>query len=123
MSLWEEARDAFVRQLRSQKVDGQSMDQFLQDRATPEDTRRSARALQTDSDRKIPARWIVRIVDNIDIFVVIGDLAMKEAPETIGLAWFATKLLLNALQRKYRLYTFFGNALSNITDMMMLIRT
>ncbi|KAL9586770.1 MAG: hypothetical protein Q9203_003742 [Teloschistes exilis] len=123
MSLWEEARDAFVLQFRNQKVDCQSIDQFLEDRATPEDTRRSAGALQTNSDRKIPARWIVRIMDSIDKFVVIRDLAMKEAPETIGLAWFANKLLLNALQSNYRLYTFFGNALSNITEMMVLIRT
>ncbi|KAL9582926.1 MAG: hypothetical protein Q9212_003010 [Teloschistes hypoglaucus] len=123
MSLWEEARDAFDRQLRNQKVDGQSIDQFLQDRATPEDTRRSARALQTDGDRKIPSQWIVRIMDNIDKFVLIGDLAVKQVPKTIGLAWFATKPLLNALQSNYRLYTSFRNALSNITEMMVLIRT
>ncbi|KAL8665296.1 MAG: hypothetical protein Q9202_002347 [Teloschistes flavicans] len=123
MSLWEEARDVFIRQLRNQNVDGHSIDQFLQDKATPDDTRRSAKALQTDSDRKIPAQWIVRVMDNIDKYVALGDLAMKAAPETVGLAWFATTLVLNAVQNNYKLYAFFGNALSNITEMMVLIRT
>ncbi|KAL8688974.1 MAG: hypothetical protein Q9218_005244 [Villophora microphyllina] len=133
MSLWEEARDQFVLQLRNQSVDGKTIDQFLQDKTTPEDTKRSARALQTDSDWKygqvevsgkaIPAKWIARIMDNIERFVAIGDFAMKGAPETVGLAWFAIKQVLNALQNNYRLYAFFGSALSSITEMMVLIRT
>lgn len=133
MSLWEEARDQFVRQLQDQNVDRQTIVQFLQDKASSEDAKRSALALQTESDRKygqievagktISKKWVARIMDNIDKFVKIGDFAMKGAPETVGLAWFAIKQVLNAVQNNYKLYDFFGGALSNITEMMVLIRT
>ena len=133
MSLWEEARDQFIQQLQSQNVDRQTIDQFLQDKATSDDAKRSALALQTDSDKKygqakvadkaIPGKWISLIMENIDKFVAIGNYAMKGAPETVGLAWFAVKQVLNGIQNNYKLYTFFGTALSNITEMMVLIRT
>ncbi|KAL8820486.1 MAG: hypothetical protein Q9191_007508 [Dirinaria sp. TL-2023a] len=133
MSLWEEARGQFVRQLQAQNVDRQTIDQFLQDKASSEDAKRSALALQTESDRKygqvevagktIPKKWIAQIMGNIDKFVKIGDYAMKGAPETVGLAWFAIKQVLNAVQNDFKLYDFFGVALSDITEMMVLIRT
>ena len=62
-------------------------------------------------------------MNNINKFVAIGDYAMKGAPETVGLAWFAVKQVLNAVQNNYKLYDYFGTALNNITEMMVLIRT
>ena len=133
MSLWEEARDIFVQDLRGQGVERQTIDLFLQDKATSDDVKRSCTSLQADSDRKygqvevagkaIPGKWVARIMDNIDRFVAIGNFAMKGAPETVGLAWFAVKQVLNAVQNNYKLYGFFGQALTSITEMLVLIRT
>lgn len=63
------------------------------------------------------------IMDNINRFVSITDYAMKGAPETVGLAWFAIKQVLNAVQNNYKLYGFFGSALGDITEMLVIIRT
>jgi len=133
MSLWEEARDNFIKDLQEKGTDKQTVDQFLQEKATSDDVKRSCISLQADTDRKygkveiagkaIPAKWIGRIMDNIDKFVAIGNFAMTGAPETVGLAWFAVKQVLNAVQNNYKLYGFFGQALTNITEMLVLIRT
>ncbi|KAL9606433.1 MAG: hypothetical protein Q9179_000399 [Wetmoreana sp. 5 TL-2023] len=61
-------------------------------------------------------------MDNIEKFVNIGDSAMKGAPETANLAWFGVRLVLDAVQNNYKLYVFFGEALGNVTEMMVLIR-
>ena len=133
MSLWEEARDKFIDDLRGQGVDRQTVDFFLQDKATSDDVKRSCLSLQADSDRKygqaevvgksISGKWLAQIMDNIDHFVSIGNFMMKGSPETVGLAWFAVKQVLNAVQNNYKLYGFFGQALTNITEMLVLIRT
>ncbi len=133
VSLWEEGRDQFLKNLRKRGVDKQTADQFLQDKAASEDVKLSCRSLQADSERKygqfeiagkgIPKKWIARIIDNVGKFVAIGDFAMKGAPETVGLAWFAIKQVLNAVQNNYKLYDFFGQALTNITEMLVLIQT
>jgi hypothetical protein len=127
MSLWEEARDQFLQDIRNKGVDSQLLDQFLRDKATSDDVLRSCTSLQTESDRKygqvevagksIPKIWISRIMDIANRFVAIGNFTMQGAPETVGLAWFAVKQVLNAVQNNHKLYDFFGHALTNITDM------
>ncbi|KAI9774482.1 MAG: hypothetical protein M1839_001715 [Geoglossum umbratile] len=133
MSLWEEARNRFLEDLRKHGVDKQTIDRFLQDEATPDDVKRSCLSLQADSDRKygqievagkaIPAKWTARIVENISRFVAIGDIVMTGSLGAVGLAWFALKQVLNAVQNNYKLYSFFGQALTSITEMLVLIRT
>lgn len=73
MSLWDEARELFVRRLREQGEDRPTIEQFLNDKATLEDARHSAVNLRNDSDRKygindsrskgISGRWIRRIME------------------------------------------------------------
>lgn len=114
-------------------LDEELIGQFLQGKATSEDVKRSCQSLQIDNNRKygqvdvaekaIPAKWTARIVDNIGRFVIIRDFAMKGTPETVGLAWFAAKQVLNAVQNNYKLYRFFGTTLSSIIEMVILIRT
>jgi hypothetical protein len=108
-------------------------DGFLKDKASPEDTKRSCLSLQTDTGKKygqlevagqkVPGKWVQMIMDNISRFVMITDYAMKGAPETVGLAWWGIKQVLNAVQNNYKLYGFFGSALGDITEMMVVIRT
>jgi hypothetical protein len=44
---------------------------------------------------------------------------MKGAPESVGLAWFAVKLTLSAIQSNYELYAFFGSGLTDISEISM----
>ena len=133
MSLWDEACTLFVQQLREKCEDPVAINSFLQDRASLEDARQSATSLQNESDRKygssessgkgISAKWIRRIMENLDKFLSFGDVAMTAAPESIGLAWFVIKNALGAIQNDYKLYQLFNAGLKDITDMMVLVRT
>ncbi|KAI9661799.1 MAG: hypothetical protein M1821_009038 [Bathelium mastoideum] len=133
MSLWDEARDILLQRLREQGEDREAIDQFLQDKTSVEDARRSAEDLCNDSDRKygmnesrskgLSGKWIRRIMENLDKFTSFGDVAMTAAPESVGLAWFAISQVLGAIQNDYKLYGIFNAALNDITEMMVLVRT
>lgn len=91
MSLWDEACGVYAQQLREKGEDPIAIENFLQDKAFLEDARQSASSLQNDSDRKygssessgkgISAKWIRRIMENLDMFLTFGDVAMTAAPE------------------------------------------
>ena len=133
MSLWDEACKSFVQRLREQHEDPVVIERFLQDKTSLEDARQSAISLQNDSDRKyglgesrgkgISAKWIRRIMENLDKFLTFGNVTMTAAPESIGLAWFAISNVLGAIQNDYKLYETFNAGLKDITDMMVLVRT
>jgi hypothetical protein len=132
-SLWDEGKNSFIEDLNKQKIANAIIDEFLSDKAFPEDAKQSCLLLQKDAERKygdakilggtMPKKWISSIMDNIDKFVKIADYGTKGAPETVGLAWFAVKQVLNAVKQNYDLYKIFGSALTSITEMLVIIRT
>ena len=101
MSLWDEGLGQFLDDLRGRGVDKATIEQFLKDKASAEDAKRSCQSLQGDAGKKygqmevagqkIPGKWINLIMDNINRFVSITDYAMKGAPETVALAWWGIK--------------------------------
>lgn len=134
VSLYEEAFVNFRKHAsqRSQSTkDQELLTAFLQQRGSPKETREAAESLQVDTQQKygsknvgdveIPAQWIDKIMGNINNFVEAGNIAMKGAPESVGLAWFAVKLTLTAIQNNYELYSFFGSGLSDISEIMIII--
>jgi hypothetical protein len=104
---------------------------FLRERGSPEETMATAQTLKADAakkygdkkvgDVKIPGPWIDSILGNIGTFIQVGNYAMKGAPESVGLAWFAVKTVLSAIQNNHELYGIFGSGLSNITEIMVLV--
>ena len=133
MSLWDDVCRLFEQTLREKPEDPAAIRQFLQDKASLEDARESVTSLQSDSDRKygstegrskgISAKWIGRIMENLDQFLNLGDASMKAAPDSVGLVWFAIRTILGAIHNDYKLYETFYDGLKDITEMMVLVRT
>ena len=107
--------------------------EFRRDNASPEEVKAACKSIQDQAGEKygsikvgdkevIPAKWISNILGNIDNFVAVGNFAMKGAPESVGMAWFAIKLTLSAIQSNYNLYALFGSGLTDTTEIMVLIR-
>ncbi|KAK3991458.1 ankyrin-3 [Cladorrhinum sp. PSN332] len=129
-SLYDEALDRFKQEQAGTK-DADLLKEFLRERATPEQTREAAEALQNDSGKKwgsrklngveIPETWIANIMENIENVIEAGDSLTEGAPESIGLAWFAVRLTLKAINSNYELYTCFGAGLSDISEIMIII--
>jgi hypothetical protein len=113
------------------KNDPTLLKEFLNARSTPQDTKAAAENLQTDvnkkygdkkvGDAKIPGEWISNILGNIGNFIRVGNFAMTGAPESVGLAWYAVKTILSAIQSNYELYGVFGSGLTNITEIMLIV--
>ena len=135
-TLFEEGLDRFRHDIAGRYKDPKDqaiLDEFLRDRASPEEVLSSAKGLQDQSGEKygakkvgdkevIPAKWIDNILGNINNFVAVGNFAMKGAPESVGMAWFAVKLTLSAIQSNYQLYGLFGSGLTDITEIMVVIK-
>ncbi|KAK3291657.1 ankyrin repeat-containing domain protein [Chaetomium fimeti] len=134
-SLYDEALDRFRKDSAERYTstkDAELLREFLRERATPEETKRAAEALQGDAGKKwggrkagdveIPESWIANIMGNIENFVAAGDFLTKNAPESVGMAWYAIKLTLTAIHSNYDLYTFFGTGLSDVSEIMIIVR-
>lgn len=134
LRLYKEGRSQFVRDCEARYTESKDLAifrDFLAQQGSPEEAREAAAALRDDTGKKygskkvgdaeIPGAWIDQIMSNIGNFVTVGNYAMTGAPESVGLAWFAVKLTLSAIQSNYDLYNFFGAGLTDISEIMILI--
>ncbi|KAK1753187.1 ankyrin-3 [Echria macrotheca] len=133
-TLYREALESFkteaIAKYREEKDRG-ILGEFLTLKATPHDAKKAAESLGEEVGRKygsrrvgdteIPQKWIAGILDNIGSFIQIGDYATEGAPESVGLAWYAVRLTLSAIQANYDLYNLFGTGLSDISEVMIII--
>lgn len=132
--LYKDARTEFVRDCESRYYESKDIEMlrdFLSQRGSPEEAQEAAHSLKTDAGKKwgtkkvgdaeIPGEWIDSLMGNIGNFVAVGNYAMTGAPESVGLAWFAVKLTLSAIQSNYALYTLFGAGLTDISEIMIII--
>jgi hypothetical protein len=133
-SLYDEALSRFRKGAveRYSGKEAELLNEFLHERASPEETKKAAELLQSDAGKKyggrkvgdveIPESWIANIMGNIESFVAVGDFVPTSAPESVGMAWYAVKLTLTAIHSNYDLYTFFGSGLSDISEIMIIVR-
>ncbi|TKA78418.1 hypothetical protein B0A55_03055 [Friedmanniomyces simplex] len=143
-NLWKEGLQLFLTQIHIRDVNDQYiLNDFLEDKASPEAAIKSCEALKEDAGKKyggmkisdevggaefsdkakkFSAKWISSVMGNIDSFVSVGNFTMQGAPESVGMAWFAVKLALTAIQNNYALYNLFGSGLLDLTEMMVIIR-
>jgi hypothetical protein len=114
--------------------DREILHDFLRQNASPDEAKVAAENLAADSKKKyssknlkvgdveIPQTWIDSILGNINNFVAAGDKLSEGAPESVALAWWAISKSLGAIQANYELYSLFGTGLSDISEIMVLIR-
>ncbi|KAK4676620.1 hypothetical protein QC764_402040 [Podospora pseudoanserina] len=134
-SLYDEAFERFKKSKHERYTDPKEvavLNEFLREYAGPEDAKEAAQQLQAATGKKygnkkladveIPESWITNIMENIDNFITAGDYLTEGAPESVGLAWYAVKLTLTAIHSNYELYKFFGTALSDISEIMIIVR-
>lgn len=108
------------------------LEDFISQRASPKEAREAGRILKQRADEKygakkdgnieiIPAAWISHVLGNIDRVIDVGNWMMEGAPETVGMAWFGMKLILQAIGSNFKVYTLFGQGISDISEIMIII--
>ncbi|KAH3907630.1 hypothetical protein HBH56_185620 [Parastagonospora nodorum] len=76
-----------------------------------ENTKRSA-------DKEYSPRF-GRILEKIEVAMTAGDIAMKGAPESVGLAWMGVRMCLSALTDDHTTFCIFGQASMDILGIMI----
>lgn len=104
---WKKARANFKQARSSDKDDAKKLDAFLKEWATPQDTRDLCKSVQkAAADEYSPS--LGGILENIEIAMSVGDLAIKAAPESVGLAWMGIRLCLRCVADDFATFNIFG---------------
>lgn len=137
LSLYEEGLQIFLSDFEKSHPDSKyesQLHEYLKARNSADDARRSCQSLSTETEKKysgvikvgdteiLTKKWISRIMSNIGNFILVGNVAMTGAPESVGLAWFAITKALGAIQSNFQLYALFGSGLTDITEMLIMVR-
>lgn len=103
---WEKARKNF-KQGRKEKDDEKKLDDFLKERSTPQEAKELCKATQKKAGNEYSPS-LGGILEKIDIAMSVGDLAIKSAPESVGLAWMGIRLCLHSVADDFATFNIFG---------------
>ncbi|OCK76384.1 hypothetical protein K432DRAFT_360469 [Lepidopterella palustris CBS 459.81] len=114
---WDKARQMF-KDGRKEKDDERKLEDFLKERCSIEAAKAACEATkQAASAEYSPA--LGGILAKIDIAMSVGDLAIKSAPESIGLAWMGIRLCLHSVADDFSTFSIFGAACSDIIGILI----
>lgn len=97
------------------------LEQFLKRHKNERDVKKTCEERkQHGSDQY--GKVMSKVLDKIDIFLTAGNIAVKGAPESVGLAWMGISLVLGAAQDDYQTLQVFGNGCADIVGIMITSR-
>ena len=116
---WKIALDTFEN--KKGHKDKKKMAEFIKERTTPQDAKASCEEAQAKSSKQY-AQALGGVLSKIEVFMKIGDLAIKSAPESIGLAWTGIRLCLHAVEDDFATFNLFSTAAADIIGILISCR-
>jgi hypothetical protein len=113
---WSRARTKFL--ANHHDGDQTRIDEFLKGTATVEMAKASCSKAQEQA-RKEYSSALGGILEKIEVAMRVGDLAMKAAPETVGLAWTGVRLCFHAVSDDVATASLFVGASSDILGILI----
>ncbi|KAJ9653411.1 hypothetical protein H2198_007409 [Neophaeococcomyces mojaviensis] len=104
-SNWDKARKRFVRNHK----DTEQLRLFLKSRMHGSEVKDVCLKMQEESDNKYHSGF-GGILENIGTLMTIGNVAIKSAPESVGLAWMGIRMCLKAVQGDWSTFQLFSGA-------------
>ena len=95
--------------------------EFLKSQSSPQEARAYAVNAQGKADKRY-ASGLGRVLAKIDAFANAGDVAMKAAPESVGLAWMAVRMCLHSWQDDFNVFELFSGACVDMIGIMLSCR-
>ena len=114
---WRGAKNALCNNHNDQK----RLADFLNQYETPQTARDSCTAASNKASGQYAA-GVGGILSKIDAFMKIGDVAMKSAPESVGLAWMGIRLCLHSVEDDFATFRLFSGAASDVIGILMSCR-
>jgi hypothetical protein len=114
---WESARQKFL--INHKSSDHQArLQEFLSDRITITEAKEACKASQSKAKAEYRPT-LGSIMEKIEIAMKVGDLAIKSAPESIGLAWAGIRLCLHSVEDDYATFATFATACKDIVGILI----
>ncbi|KAF4622806.1 hypothetical protein G7Y89_g14219 [Cudoniella acicularis] len=116
---WASARQQFLEGRRGKKH--ADTEEALQDFLSQSCSAESARKYVKDAQKEKPqyAAGLGVIMTKMDAFMKVGDLAIKSAPESIGLAWAGIRLCLHSVQNDFATFSQYNDACSDMIGILI----
>ena len=114
---WAAARENFQKGHKDKKA----MAEFLARQTTPQQARTSCLEAQTRANSQYNP-GLGGVLSKIETFMKVGDLAMKSAPESVGLAWTGIRLCLHSVEDDFATFNLFSGAAADIIGILISCR-
>ncbi|OAP63444.1 hypothetical protein AYL99_02671 [Fonsecaea erecta] len=116
---WESAREQLRKKY--QDADARGVDAFLSTRTTIDETKQACQEMGKAASQQYQ-NVVKQILEKIDLFMKAGDVAVKSAPESIGLAWTGVRLCFHSFQDDFKTFSLFGGATLDIVGIFISCR-
>ena len=97
------------------------VDEFLTKTTSPQAVQQTCKEKQREASQQY-GKILGKIMSKIDIFINIGNLAVKGAPESVGLAWTGVHLALHSIQDDFATFQLFSGACVDIIGILISCR-
>lgn len=97
------------------------MDEFLAQQETVQQAKASCDKVQAKAKKEYkPA--VAGILSKIEMYMKVGDLAIKSAPECVGLAWAGIRFCLHTFEDDFATFSLFSGAAADIIGILISCR-
>ena len=116
---WRAARDVF--QNKRGHKDKKAMADFLTQQESPQQAKTSCIEASNRASKQY-APGVGGVLSKIEAFMKVGDVAMKTAPESVGLAWMGIRLCMHSVEDDFATFNLFCGAASDIIGILISCR-
>ena len=115
---WRAARMRFQTQ---SKHETERVNEFLSQHESPQQAKEFCVAAQGKASKQY-AQAVGGVLSKIETFMRVGDVAMKGAPESVGLAWMGIRLCMHSVQDDFATFNLFSGAAADIIGILLSCR-
>ena len=116
---WRAARDVF--QNKRGHKDKKAMANFLTQQESPQQAKASCIEASNRASKQY-APGVGGVLKKMEAFMNVGDVAMKTAPESVGLAWMGIRLCMHSVEDDFGTFNLFCGAASDIIGILISCR-
>ena len=116
---WRAARDVF--QNKRGHKDKKAMADFLTQQESPQQAKASCIEASNKASKQY-APGVGGVLSKMEAFMNVGDVAMKTAPESVGLAWMGIRLCMHSVEDDFATFNLFCGAASDIIGILISCR-
>lgn len=117
---WAQARDRFKAARRASKKPAdteQALDEYLRQSCSADDAINYVKTAKKEKPQY--QAGLGAILTKIDAFMKLGDVAIKSAPESVGLVWAGIRVCLHSVQDDFATFSAYNDACGDMIGILI----